>query len=275
MASPENAAVTYREEGRVAIITLNRPTKLNALSRAHFFRVSSLLRAIADNPKISITVITGTGRFFSAGVDMTLSSPSLGDKEQERRDLLMRFGRHNLNLTYSFYTHPKILVAALNGPAIGISAALLGFCDFIYATPHTYLLTPFSSLGLVTEGGASFGLVQRMGISKANEALVMSRKIPCEELVQCSFVNKVFRAKDENDSEDFLRQVLAEVDDRLGAHLNQSSILKIKHLIRRPYIDTISSQTLHEVVEGVQRFIIGEPQEEFRKISTRQKRHKL
>ena len=75
---------------------------------------------------------------------------------------------NNLNVTEAFYTHPKILIVALNGPTIGLSAALTGFADFIYATPHTFLMTPFSSLGLVAEGGASVGFVQRMGLPKAN-----------------------------------------------------------------------------------------------------------
>jgi peroxisomal 3,2-trans-enoyl-CoA isomerase len=90
------------------------------------------------------------------------------------------------------YTHPKILITALNGPVIGLSAALLVFSDFIYCTPHTFLLTPFSSLGLVAEGGASRAFVQRLGISKASEALIMSKRISAEELLQVGFVNKIF-----------------------------------------------------------------------------------
>lgn len=270
-------AVLFRKEGRIAIITLNQPKKLNAMSQAAYYRVSCLLRDIAQMDDISITVITGTGRFFSAGADVTASRPAADPehKDQTRRDIMSGFVANNLDITRSFYTHPKILIAALNGPTVGLSAALLGFCDFVYAAPHTFLLTPFSSLGLVTEGGSSFGLVQRLGLSKANEALIMSKKITCEELVQVGFVNKVFRAKDQNDSDGFLKQVLAEVKDRLGDHLNQESILKIKAIIRRPYHDINEAQGVLEVMEGMQRFVSGAPQEEFRKISTGQKRHKL
>lgn len=277
MASPEEA-VTYRTQGRIAIITLNQPKKLNAMNASYYYRVSCLLRDIADNPDISVTVITGTGRFFSAGADVATTRPGgdgTANKDQVRNDILRNFVSNNFDITRSFYTHPKILVAALNGPTVGLSAALLGFCDFIYATPHTFLLTPFSSLGLVAEGGASFGLVQRMGITKANEALIMSRRIPCDELVQCGFVNKVFQGKDQNDSDGFLKQVLDEVEDKLGSHLNQDSLLKIKELIRRPYLEGLEAQGAREVVEGMQRFLSGAPQEEFRKLATGEKRHKL
>ena len=78
---------------------------------------------------------------------------------------------------------PDAAPVGLNGPAVGLSAALIGFADFVYCTPSTFLLTPFSSLGLVAEGGASRALAQRLGVSKANEALIMSKKITAEELL--------------------------------------------------------------------------------------------
>ena len=277
MASPEEA-VLYRKQGRVAIITLNQPKTLNAMTQPYYYRVSCLLREIAEDPSISVTVITGSGRFFSAGANVTSTRPGVGpdmNKDAARNDILKGFVANNLDITRSFYTHPKVLVAALNGPTVGLSAALLGFCDFIYATPHAFFLTPFSSLGLVAEGGASYGIVQRMGISKANEALIMSRRIPCDELVACGFVNKVFSGKDQNDSDGFLKQVLAEIDDRLGEHLNQESIVEIKKLIRAPFLESLEAQGVREVMEGMKRFVSGAPQEEFKKIASGQKKHKL
>lgn len=270
--------VTYRKEGRVAIITLNRPSKLNAMNQPLYYRISCLLRDIAQDPTVTVTVITGEGRFFSAGADVNTTRPggdSTQDKDASRYDILKGFVANNLDITRSFYTHPKILVGALNGPTVGLSAALLGFCDFIYATPHTFLLTPFSSLGLVAEGGASYGLVQRLGVAKANEALIMSRRIPIDELVATGFVNKVFSGKDKNDSAGFLKQVLAEIDDKLGEHLNQESLIGIKQLIRAPYLEALEAQGVREVMAGMQRFVTGAPQEEFRKIASGEKKHKL
>ena len=270
--------VTLTKKGRIAIITLNRPKKLNAMNQDAYYQLSCLLQDIAKMDDISITVLTGTGRYFSSGVDVTI--PRLGadvntDHNQLRRDMLRGFVSNNLELTRAFYTHPKILVTALNGPAVGLSAALIAFSDFVYATPHAFLLTPFSSLGLVTEGGSSVGFVQRLGISKANEALIMSKRITCEELVQTGFVNKIFKGKDQNDHEGFLCQVLDEVKDRLGEHLNQESLIKIKELIRRPYFEKLEAQGAREVMEGMARSMSGAPQEEFRKIASGEKRHKL
>jgi Delta3-Delta2-enoyl-CoA isomerase len=276
MSTPEQA-VTLSTRGRIAIITLNNPTKLNAMNQPNYHRLSNLLHDIAAMPDITITILTGTGRFFSAGADVTSTRPATSSTEPHAvNDALLRgFMANNLDVTRAFYTHPKILVGALNGPTVGLSAALLGFCDFIYATPHTFVLTPFSSLGLVAEGGASVGFVQRMGISKANEALLTSRKIGVEELVQCGFVNKVFSGKDQNDSDGFLAKVLEEVGDKLGEHLNQESLVKIKELIRAPYLERFEAQGVREIVEGRKRFVKGAPQEEFRKLASGEKRHKL
>jgi len=277
MTSPSEM-VTLTKKGRIAIITLNQPKKLNAMNMDAYYRLSCLMRDVAKMDDIRITVLTGTGRFFSAGADVTTTRPGSRDgedKDQVRRDILRSFVANNLDLTRAFYTHPKILVTALNGPTVGLSAALVAHSDFIYAAPHAFLFTPFSSLGLVAEGGASVAFVTRLGIAKANEALIMSKKITCEEMVQCGFVNKVFKGKDQNDAAGFLQQVLDEVEDRLGGHLNQDSLLKIKELIRKPYLDRLESNGVLEVNEGMQRFMGGAPQEEFRKIASGQKRHKL
>jgi peroxisomal 3,2-trans-enoyl-CoA isomerase len=188
-----------------------------------------------------------------------------------RKEFLTSFVLNNLHLTRTFYTHPKILVAALNGPVIGLSAALVAFADFVYCTPSTFLLTPFSSLGLVAEGGASRALVRRLGRAKANEALLMSKRVGADELKTAGFVNEIF---DEGSDEKFKEKVLREIEERLGPHLNGESLLGIKKLTR---IDEgeMDKVNVKEVYAGLDRFMRGVPQEEFRKIATGEKRHKL
>lgn len=176
---------------------------------------------------------------------------------------------NNLNITRAFYTHPKIMVTALNGPAIGLAAALISFSDFIFSVPTAFIMTPFSSLGLVTEGGASYGFVQRMGIAKANVALIQGRRIPADELFAVGFVNKIFPP------EAFLKDVLREIDDTMGAHLVSSSMLRIKALIRHRQQREMDEQNVVELFEGLDRQVQGIPQREFEKVRTGAKRHKL
>lgn len=269
MAGP----VTLEYTGKIAIITIDNVEKLNALDQDGYYLIAKFLREVSEHEEVFVTVLTGKGRYFSAGADVSISR-SQPEGTDLARHWLRNFVANNLNITHAFYTHPKILVTALNGPAIGLSAALIAFSDFIYCVPHTFLLTPFSSLGLVAEGGASRAFVQRLGISKANEALIMSKRITSEELLQVGFVNKIFDCG-RGEEEKFQRLVFEEIENRLGDHLIGDSLTKIKALIRKPERDVLDAQGVAEVFAGLERFNAGIPQEEFRKIASGEKRHKL
>lgn len=265
--------ITVEYKGRIATITINNPKKLGALNQDQYYLIAKYLRQIALHDEVYVTVLAGTGNYFSAGADVTIGRDT-PEGTDIYRHFLRQFVANNLNITHAFYTHPKILVSALNGPVIGLSAALVAFSDFIYCTPHTFLLTPFSSIGLVTEGGASVAFVQRLGIAKANEALIMSKRLTSEELVQAGFVNKVFDCKKGEDKK-FLGLVMDEIDNRLGTHLIGNSLIKIKELIRKPLRDEMDARGVAEVFGGLEVFAAGIPQAEFQKLASGQKRHKL
>lgn len=188
--------------------------------------------------------------------------------------MLQNFAAYNLNITQAFYSHRKILVTALNGPVVGIAAALVSISDFIYAAPHAYLLCPFTSFGVVAEGLSSRIMLNRLGPARGPEALLMSKRICCEELVQCGYVNKVFQTEPGN-SEVFLAKVLEEVGNRLGEHLVPDSLIKIKELMRGPERDLYDSMGVKEAFAGLDAVMNGVPQEQFRKLATKEKRHKL
>ncbi|KAK3901665.1 3,2-trans-enoyl-CoA isomerase [Staphylotrichum tortipilum] len=278
MAPPSVIQIDY--QGRLAIITIDNAHKLNALDQTGYYALAQALREVATHDEVFITLLIGKGRYFSAGADVSISRPSpsqlSAQSDSPHKFWLQTFVAFNLNITQAFYTHPKILVVGLNGPVVGLSAALISFADFIYATPSTFLLTPFSSLGLVTEGAASRALVQRLGIAKANEALIMSKRIPAEELVAAGFVNKVFTECGKGDGDEkFKGLVLNEINERLGEHLVGESLLGIKKLIRKPEREVMDVQNVAEVFAGLDRFVSGVPQEEFAKIASGKKRHKL
>ncbi|KAK8126701.1 uncharacterized protein PG998_002460 [Apiospora kogelbergensis] len=252
---------TVEYTGRVAIVTICNEKKLNAMNQSQYYELSQILREIATHDEVFITLPHRQG-------PLLLRDGSSDVYQQWLRSFLA----NNLNTTQAFYTHPKILVVGLNGPVVGLSAALVAFADFVYCVPSTFLLTPFSSLGLVAEGGASRALVQRLGVSKANEALIMSRRIPSDELLQTGFVNKVLDAAD---SDKFRAAVLHEIDERLGAHLVGDSLTGIKALIRKPEKEIMDAQNVAEVFAGLDRFMTGIPQAEFAKLASGAKRHKL
>lgn len=187
-------------------------------------------------------------------------------------------------------------MVALNGPAVGGGAAIVAFGDFVYADPQAYLLFPFASLGLVTEAGTSRTVVQKLGISLANEALLTGRRIQAEELLKCGFVNKIIHPTpptpndgdmmsllslgidpppNDKNKVSFLSSVMKELDEWLGDHLNPSSLLGIKDLIQRPEREIIEAQNVREIFAGVDRLASGVVDREMAKILSGQKRHKL
>ncbi|KAK4552273.1 dodecenoyl-CoA isomerase [Recurvomyces mirabilis] len=265
--------VSVKYNGRIAVITLDRPKKLNALTKDAFFQLSKCLREVDEVEEVVITIIVGRGRFFSAGADVSTdrSTPAGADPW---RHALKDTTASIFDVTQAFYTHSKLLVTGLNGPVVGLVAALVSFSDFIYCMPHTYLLAPFTSLGLVPEGGSSLGFIRRMGVAKANEALIASRKLPSQELLACGYVNEIFDCT-MGDDKKFLGMVLAKVDDLLGPQLVASSMLRTKALLLEPLRQQIDKQMVAELFTGLDRAARGIPQIEFAKIKSGAKRHKL
>ncbi|KAI9832564.1 MAG: hypothetical protein M1819_004354 [Sarea resinae] len=294
MSSPSSSTklITLTIRGKIAIITLNNPSKLNALTQPLYLLLAQHMRTAAANPETYITLLTGTGRYFSAGADTSISRPSPTEASEARLYWQHHFLSTNLAITSLFSTHPKILITALNGPAIGLSAALIAHSDFIYAAPSAFLLTPFTALGLVTEGGASRAFVQRMGAATANEALIMGKRIGVDELVRTGFVNGVFDPQESergaqqkrggevstgsDASSTFLDMVVAHVEEQLlNRDLNPDSLLLVKELIKRPEKAVMESQNVAEVLAGLERFVEGIPQREFGRLSRGERRHKL
>ncbi|PKY05856.1 putative enoyl-CoA isomerase [Aspergillus campestris IBT 28561] len=256
-------------EGHFAIITLNNPKKFNSLTQTSYYRLASLLREADMNKDVYVTLLIGEGSFFSAGADLKSSAPSM-DEMLSRPYWLPKLVNNNLDVARAFYSHSKILVTALNGPVIGLSAALIAHSDFIYSVPDAYLLTPFSSLGLVAEGGSSVAFAHRMGPGKANEALILGRKIPVNELVQVGFVNHVFA-----DKNNFRAQVLEYLRQAFGPHLVGSSLLGTKALMRRRVVREQEEVAPLETFQGLDRFCEGIPQEEMAKAIAGGKKSRL
>ncbi|KIW31726.1 uncharacterized protein PV07_03326 [Cladophialophora immunda] len=269
MSEDDTAVVSYSVQGKFAIVTLNNPKRLNALTTPQFARLAGIMTEIDGLDQVLVTVLTGVGRFFSAGANLASREPQTDP--DTGRHWLQTYVARNIFLTDAFSTHSKIIVAALNGPAVGGGAAVAAFADFAYATPLTYLLTPFASLGLVAEVGTSYTLVQKLGISLANEALLVGRKISSAELVRCGFVNKIIPA----DGEMFLPAVMKELNDQFGHHLNLESVLCIKALINRPSRKARDMQNVSEVFAVWRRLTLGVFDREVDRMQSGQKRHKM
>lgn len=271
--------ITYTVRGKVSIIQFNRPTKFNALAYDHYRLLISLIERAEAEPSTIATIFTGTGKFFSAGADVAQSVSATGDidplvdRDGASEHLKRSFVGNNALLVDVLQHHSKVLVAALNGPVIGLSASLVLLCDLVYARnlASVYLLLPFANIGLVTEGAASVTLFYKLGISRANEALLLSKKISGPVLQQAGLLNKVF---DIADVAEFNDAVVKEVNDAVE-NLNFDSVKQIKSLIKANWDDRISANNAKEVAAGYRRFLTGIPGKRFAMISKKQLKHKL
>lgn len=126
-----------------------------------------------------MTILTASGPFFSSGHHLTISPKDFdafknGNKELNQR--LKDEGTTATSLVNTMIDFPKLLIAAVNGPAIGISVTLISLCDIVYVSEKATFTTPFMQWGFSPEGCSSYNFPRIMGNSNANEVLV-SRKM--------------------------------------------------------------------------------------------------
>ncbi|GIX95141.1 enoyl-CoA delta isomerase 2 [Caerostris darwini] len=168
-------------------IAFNRPNKKNAITTQMYKDIVAALKE-ASNSEAAVTLLTGIGDYYSSGNDLSNFMGIQGDisvAAKNAGELLREF-------VAAFIDFPKILVAAVNGPAVGIPATLLGLCDVVYASDKATFITPFSLLGQTPEGCSSYTFPKIMGYSKANEILLLSKKFTATEAKELGLVSEVF-----------------------------------------------------------------------------------
>ncbi|KAK7467123.1 hypothetical protein VKT23_004182 [Stygiomarasmius scandens] len=266
-----SSTVTVSVSDNIATITLNRPQSLNAITTADYDAFANSLREIDKRDDVLVTVWQATGKWFCAGTDVKNRAPG---SQNTLRDAFLKGASHTTtDCGHALYTHSKILVAALNGPVIGISAAFLGYFDFIYCMPNCWLAVPFTFLGITLEGGASVSFINRMGLARANEVLLWGKKKNAEELFQCGFVNEIFPEQPVDQFHDAVRRKL--LDELQG--LDPAAILSVKKLIRAGLNEKNDPDAvnLRESYAQAERFASGVPAVRFGRIARREVRHKL
>ena len=213
-------AVLYEVRGKVALVTLNRPERLNAwngdLAAGYF---GSLDRAAAD-PEVGAIVVTGAGRGFCAGADMdVLQGIEAGGGERSDAPVETR------DATYAM-TVPKPIVAAVNGACAGLGLVHAVACDLRFAAEGAKFTTAFSRRGLVAEHGISWTLPRLVGQANALDLLMSGRVVLAEEAKELGLVNRVY-APDQ-----LLDETMAYADD-LATNAAPISMGVIKHQVYR------------------------------------------
>ncbi|KHJ75342.1 enoyl-CoA hydratase/isomerase family protein [Oesophagostomum dentatum] len=150
-----------------------------------YHRLSVAFEEADKDEDILITVLTGNGSYYSAGTDFSL-------KEMEQ----LGSSKGTADGTYKHWVdtlicHSKLVVALVNGPAIGIACTTLALCDVVLASDQAYLYCPFTQLGLCAEGSSSYTFVQTMGYQKAVRLAMLSEKVTAQEAYAAGLVTQV------------------------------------------------------------------------------------
>jgi 2-(1,2-epoxy-1,2-dihydrophenyl)acetyl-CoA isomerase len=174
-----------RREAAVRV-ELRRPHALNAFNDRLAIELRDTLNRLAADDDVRCVVLTGTGRAFSAGADIKAGAE--GDRGEATRRVL----REQINpAVLAIREMPKPVVAAVNGPAVGIGCSLALACDLIVAAESSYLLLAFVNIGLVPDGGSSLFIPARAGFTRAAEMALLGEKVPAAKALEWNLVNRV------------------------------------------------------------------------------------
>lgn len=176
-------------DGPVATIALARPDKLNALNAAMHAELRETLDACERDEAVRVVVLTGEGRAFSSGQDLTEDLPR---DAQGRIDLAPSLARDYNPLILKLANYSKITIAALNGPAVGASMNIALACDIVLAARSAFLQEAFSKIALVPDAGGTWILPRLIGPKLALALMLTAVQIPAEEAQAMGLVYKVF-----------------------------------------------------------------------------------
>jgi enoyl-CoA hydratase/carnithine racemase len=170
--------VAVTDDGKVRVLTLNRPQKLNAFTPDGYRVLRGRLDDAASDPAVSVCVLTGAGRAFSSGVDLSYVSRPNGASElgAEFDPLLERLA-----------TFPKPFLVAVNGLAVGFGATILLHCDVVVIDEGAEVRMPFARLGTTAEASSSWLLPQRVGAQLASWLVLSGAGLDAASAVSSGF----------------------------------------------------------------------------------------
>lgn len=226
----ESGGARLEQRGSVALVTLDRPERMNALSRALVTRLGEIGRELSGRDDVRLVIVTGAGdKAFCAGADL---KERAGMSPDEVRALLVAY---ETELGW-LETIPVPTLAAINGAALGGGLELALLCDLRIAAPHAVLGLPETSLGVIPGAGGTQRLPRLLGEARAKELILRAARLTAPEALILGLVNQVLPKSD-----DFVRDVMSWAEP----------ILSGAPLAIRAALTAIRGATTRELAEGL------------------------
>ncbi|MDC8973577.1 enoyl-CoA hydratase/isomerase family protein [Mycobacterium marinum] len=178
--------IDVRAEGALRIITLNRPDALNAVNDNLHVGLAGLWRRLSEDRSARAAVLTGAGRAFSAGGDFAY----LAELAQDA-DLRAKTIAHGRDIVLGMARCRVPVVAAVNGPAVGLGCSLVALSDIVYIAPDAYLADPHVQVGLVAADGGPLTWPLHISLMLAKEYALTGQRIAAQRAVELGLANHV------------------------------------------------------------------------------------
>ena len=179
----EYESVIVEQHGQVAVVSLNRPDSLNAFNKTLLRELLPAIEAVNADENIRVAILTGVGRAFSAGADLSEDVDAdfrVEDQlNNEYKPILMAISEA-----------PQPWISAVNGAAAGIGSAFAMVCDLTLMAEDAYLYQAFTAIGLIPDGGATWHLVHTLGRKRAYELIVSGEKLKAEKCLALGLCNR-------------------------------------------------------------------------------------
>lgn len=191
----DSEVLNYEQTDNVAILTLNRPEKLNALSGELSDDLRSALKQSGEDDSVLALIITGEGRGFSSGADLTGGGGRANQATSKQQSSLDEFGWVGRQ-ALSVYRLDKPVIAAVNGVAAGAGMSLALGCDVRVGSEQSRFKTVFIERNLSPDSGMSFFLPRIVGYSRAADLIYTSRMVAAEEAYRIGLLDRLVEHED-------------------------------------------------------------------------------
>jgi 2-(1,2-epoxy-1,2-dihydrophenyl)acetyl-CoA isomerase len=193
MATEVEQHIKVDVEGGVGWIRFNRPEKMNAIGAVTRQQLAEAIKQAEREEAVRVVVLTGSGRAFCSGADVTEMAPDGSLRTPEVVGNVLR--NEYMPMLTRLRTMPKPVIAAMNGPAVGIGASYALACDIRIAVPEAYILEAFVNIGLAPDGGVSWLLPRLAGTGVAYEMFFTGKPLQAADAHRLGVINRIVPAE--------------------------------------------------------------------------------
>ena len=257
MATEVEQHVKVDVDAGIGWIRINRPEKMNAIGTLTRKQLGDAIKQAEKDDAVRVVVLTGSGRAFCSGADVTEITSDGQMRTPEDVGNVLR--NEYMPMLTRLRTMPKPVIAAMNGPAVGIGASYALACDIRIAVPEAYLLEAFINIGLAPDGGVSWLLPRLAGTGVAYEMFFTGKPLSATDAHRLGIINRVVpQERFEEEVRELATQLAAQPPKAMAAAKRA-----VNHALESSYEEALEFESYlqeaqaasQEFVDGVQAFL--------------------